>query len=319
MAATTADSLLSLVKLRCFWPTSAPLTNAELLLLADQEILGSLWPRLIAAQADYFLSTLDHDITADYARYRLPDLAYGPIKDVLYLAEGDEDEEGISLPMVNIEELGHMSSARSGSGSYVAYIDGDYIGLYPKPTTTQGTLRIRYYRAPSSLVLSAAATQVALFDFEFGGGIARDRFEVDSNVGSWTTGSKVDVISAGNAHQVLLDAGVVDTVLTSTVLVFTDLVDGTGLQIDDYVATHGQTPIVQLPDFMVPLLTYRVASAALMAHGDRDAAKEAAKEAERLSALADQTLSPRSEAEPLTVSMRGSALWLARGPGRAWR
>lgn len=311
---TTADELVSLVKTRCFWPTTnAPMSDAEILRLADAEISGSLWPRILAAQADYALSTLDHAVTATYSRYRLPARSYGPIKDVLFIDDGDTDDDAESMPLVNIEQLGHMRGSR---GSYVSYIDGDYIGLYPTPTETRGTLRIRYYCAPSKLCVLADATTISNYD----SATNPNRIVVESyTMTTPVAGDLMDIVSAGNAHQTLVASGEIDQVVASTNFDFEETLDGTGIQIGDYVAAAGFSPVLQIPDFMFSLLSYRVATAALMSSGDKDAARMAHGEAERQSALAEMTLSPRTESEPLTISPSFSALHLGRRGGRAWR
>lgn len=310
----TADLLLAQVKARCLWPTSgtAPLTDAEILSFADAEIIGSLWPDLLGAQGDYYTATLDYDITADVPRYRLPEKSYGPIKDVTLV---DSDGEEQSVAMMNLEELGHQAERRATGGRFVHFIDGDFLGLYPTPSATDGTLRIRYYRHPSALCLVAAARQIAI--------------AVDLATGSlgasapntiFTADSVVDVISAGNAHQVLAEDLEVDSVSAFAVIVDADLT-GSGIKLKDWVASQGTTPLVQVPDSMIPLLAYRTALACLSAAGDRQGFTLCLEwgAQSQLESKQVKLLEPRSEAEPRSISTQHSTLWTGRSRRRGWQ
>lgn len=139
------------------WPASnAPLTNAEILALCDDEITGTLWPLLHSGQGDWHLAYADHAITSGQALYRLPSRTWGPIKDIVFVDGGQQSP----CSVVNIEELARLGRGTPAGQRYVAYVDGDAIGLHPEPTATSGTLRIRYYRTPNALCLSADARQV---------------------------------------------------------------------------------------------------------------------------------------------------------------
>ncbi len=306
----TADALLSQVLARCFWPGSnAPLTSAEILSFADAEIAGSIWPDLLAAQGDYYVSTQDHTITADYARYRLPKRAYGPIKDVLLV---DDDDNETSLGLINLEELGHYPTT---TGKCKHFIDGDFLGLYPTPSATEGTLRVRYYRHPSTLCLTTAAREIVI-SVDLAGGV----LGAAAASTLWTGASVVDVIGAGNAHQVLAEDLGVDAAGAFSVTVEADLT-GSGIQVGDWIATTGTTPLVQVPDSMIPLLAYRTALACLSAAGDRSGfalclewgAQSGLEEKQR------KLLEPRTESEPRSITTRHSTLWLGRGRVRSWQ
>jgi hypothetical protein len=309
----TADALVSQILVRAFWPASgAPLTSAELLSLADAEILGTMWPDLIAAQGNYYLATLDHDITSGYARYRLPSNAYGPIKDVLYIPDGGTDDDQVSLPAIDVEELGHYR-ARPGATAYVHFIDGDFVGLAPVPTVTQGTLRIRYYRAPSALCLSTSARQIATVTSLSGG-----QFTGSTLTTLWSTSSRLDIVSAGNAHQVLAE-GLTPTSVSTGAIDFSDDLTYSGAAEDDWLCTTNTTPLVQVPDSMIPYLAWRTACTALSAHGDTANLPLCLKMGEQLGFNQRRIIEPRSEAEPRSVNTSHSTLWTRRTQRRgAW-
>ena len=290
----TADQALAGIKLRCHWPsTNAPISDANLLLLADQEIVGSLWPMLVASQGDYYLSYLDHAITADKARYRLPKKSYGPIKDVLIV---DSNGAEAHVDAMNIEELGQEPQSNR---KFLHFIDGDFLGLYPTPSTTQDTLRIRFYRHPNALALTTTSRQISALT-------SATRLTLSAAISGtgWTTGTDVDIIGSGNAHQVLSE----DIDLTGTGASTIDMASyPSTIEVGDWVATAGQTPLVPLPDFLVPLLMTRVALQALNGAGDAEAFDRMFKLGDLLERGARTVLEPRSEAAPRVIVPTHSA------------
>jgi hypothetical protein len=58
--------------------------------------------------------------------------------------------------------------------------------------------------------------------------------------------------------------------LQSSSIDFTDDLTYSGAQVGDWLCTTNTSPLVQVPDSMIPLLAYRTALSALSAHGDRE-------------------------------------------------
>lgn len=307
---TTSNQLVTKVLRRCFWPATdgdAPLSHAEIMAVADEEILGEFWPQVLAAYGDQYLGHRDYDITADQAKYRIPNNAWGPVRDVVFVDDAEPDVE-ISVPLMSLEEVGRTPLGVSACGFW-HYFDGDFIALYPKPDTTENTLRVKYFRHPNTLVATASATTISSFSGSYG-------MVVAANAGSWSSSSFLDVISAGNAHQILVDNGDVSTVVSTTITFDSaDLVTtlaARGVAVGDYVATTGQTPIVQLPDHMIPALVRRVAAECLRLDGDRDAAREENAAADKASARAEGVSKPRTQAESTIVVTRNSPIRMGR-------
>lgn len=299
---TTAETLIAKVQRRCFWPsTNAPFSDADILDIADEEIAGTIWPSIIATQGDYYISAIDHAITAAYDRYRLPTNSYGPIRDILYV-----DSAGVetSMRMIDLEDLGRLPV--STGDDYQYFLDGDFIGLYPMPASTEGTLRIRYFRHPSALALaSAGATITAATD-----AAAVLDFVISVLPATFVTGAYVDVTNHGNSHQLLLDRWLLST---AAVLTLTSLTTwhGSGIGVGNYVTLSGTTSIVPVPDQMIPWLVSRVAAACLQGNDPSNAQiqRELARDHE---ARAISVSKPRSIAEPQTIVVRNSPYRMVR-------
>jgi len=294
---STADQIVARVLVRCGWGSSGnPVSDAEILALADDEITSALWPQLHSAQGDWHLATKDHAITSGQALYRLPASAWGPIKDLLFV----DSSEACSVPVVNVEELGHMAASGGpvSRSPYFAYVDGDSVGLHPIPASTSGTLRIRYYRQPSTLCLVAAARRITSI-------VDKQTYTISSPIGTFD-GARVDFIGIGVAHQIISAEQLVTSVVSTSMEMDTSVPES--VEVGDWVSLSGTTPVAQIPDHMVPQLVQRVAMQCLSSHGDNDGFKRASMMAADLERRGIPTIDPRNEAEPRVIMPRGSIL-----------
>lgn len=324
--ATTADDLVTIVLDECFWPTSgAKLSNAEILRRADLVLLRRFLPALVKANAGYYLHEADYSITSGKYRYRLPSRIYGPVVDVVYVdaSATDPQDEEQSIPMLQQEELGRPEMFRASPVKHGFYhaIDGDFIRLIDTPEVTEDTLRIKYYRRPNDLVLSANC--LAVLDATLLSTSQRITFSGDPS-SLWNTGDKIDVIGNGNAHSALVDNNAILSFPSSVSLQLTDEITGRGtdwgVAPGDWVASTGETPIVQLPDHMLGAFTSHVAVACLSAAGEVEEARLKMIEAKEAFDDAIEITAPRSEAEPNTVVCANSVHRTTSryGNGGAW-
>lgn len=322
--ALTADEFLDKVKLRIGYDPSPKLTSADLLSIADDIITGDLWPMLIKQHGDYYRQSLDVTITASQRQYRLPMRAHGPIADVLYV---DTNGTEYSIDAMDPEDVGHLGNRywppvdtiTPGPNVFSHYIEGDFVYLYPTPSATAGTLRIKYYRRPNKLCLEAAARQWQFHS-------VADYILLNSTTlpaSGFSDLSRVDLISLGNAHQVIGDGLQISTSGTYVTLKIIGFTAGslTGLQAvlgsefqpvspavgvfnaQGWVAPYDQTPLVMAPSALIPLVIARTAQDALDAIGD---AGGFARAMERTRRLEDGAVPERSKAEPKYTATRNS-------------
>ena len=298
---TTADQLVSRVKRQCLWPSSnAPLTDAQILEICDELIGGVLWSKIVGSQGDYYVASLDHTLVADYPRYRLPDRMSGPVRDVLLIESGQTEE--ISIPVIDLEDLGRVDDLPETVSGFHFYVDGDFVGLYPVPDSADAgdTLRIRYLPTPPQLTLSANATTIDTIDLD----ADDDQFTVVANAASWVTGSVIDIINQGGSHQQLVLSETLSNVSTLTFTTTTSML-GTGIRSGDYVVTAGYSPIARLPDFMVPELILLAASECLQGI-EPDRALQLLARASKSSDGSASTVRPRQIAEAKLMMARNS-------------
>ncbi len=280
------------------WPaTNAPLTSAEILEILDAEITGTLWPQLLSSQGDWHLAYVDRALEADRAAYRMPQRMWGPVKDLLLV---DSAGKADSLLLVNIEELGRLEPipGAGGSGRFVAYLDGDSVGLWPTPTAADESysLRIRYYHAPNTLCLESEARRVVTPQ-------TSTTMVISSNAPTWTSTTELDIIGEGVSHQLLAEEqGVASHV--SVALTF-DAAYPDAVEAGDWLSISGTTPVAQIPDHLVPQLVQLAVAECLASVKDSATARASAKAAD-LERRGLPTIDPRQEAEPRVIVPRNT-------------
>lgn len=309
--ATTADSLVSRVLRGCHWPTgdgNAPLSYAEILQVADELIEGEFYPQLFSSGdgEDYYLSALDYAITAAQRLYRLPKRSMGPISDVV-LVSADGDETSIDkVEAYKRAERGYTQGGGSGAVSgYSHSFEGDFIALFPTPSSTDGTtLRIKYPRQPSALALVATCSAIVTFT---------STTEIVVGDGTlFSGGDDVDVIGQGNAFHGLSYEKTIASIATDT-LTMTDAVNAL-TEAGDWVAPVNTTPLVQLPNGLHAALVRAVVIGCLRANGENAEADSLEREHVRL--LKAVSPKPRSRAEVPVVRASNSPLRAIIGGGR---
>lgn len=327
--ATTANQLISAVLVDAHLPKDSttglvgagcPYTDAEILAKADREILGEFWPRALKANGAYYVThqdttMVDASDNFELARYRIPDRVYGPLVDVLYV--DDAHPLGISIDEVTIEEIPKIRSfARSDSTSFYPErfaFDGDAIRLDP-PQGSLGTgakVRFRFAIGPGQLTLYSttitSSTQADLIEAAYKDDDDSLISLTNATAGDWITASStvVDIISAGNAHATIVHDELVAG-LSGLDVTLTNNVRPRRIVAGDYMALAGYTPIVQLPDSMIPALIRRVSAELGKPFVDQEAARLEDAAANRLASHIDSVVKPRSRAEPMYMRTRNS-------------
>lgn len=304
--ATTANNLIKRVLRRCFWRTdastglsdNAPLSDADILAIADEEIKGDFAAQAVLYDGAWFYAEKGYSITADKPLYRLPDRLFGPLIDVTIVdSSGDET----SLGRLHHTELGDWPGTRHRTFDHL--IQGDHIKLYPTPSTTADTLFLRYHREPGALVLVANALQVVSTDE------ANKQITFGSDPASlWSVNDYVDVIGNANSqHCLSYDNKIVGISGGDTVTLFESFAN-LGIAAGDWVVASGSSPVVQLPNELLSAYVKRVAAECLRAAGEREAFIAEDKAANDAWDDAQRLIEDRNDAEPDSIITHNSLI-----------
>lgn len=279
--AWTADDLVTAVRLSCRLPDTA-LTAAEILSLADQATDSVVVPLVRSAQGDYYVTYADVSIVAGTTYYRLPARAQGnTLRDVTVI-----DTTGAEVPA----EYRDLKQAWPGvavasTSSYLYVIEGDRIALLPTPTSSGGSIRLRYSRRPSRLIPTASAYVVS----------AVTSPTIVSVTGTGPA-SPYDAVSKGPPGGSRGD-DLPGAVVTGTLTLSSGHFDS-DIAVGDYVASAGYTPVPQMPAEAQALLISATCVRVLKALGDQQGLASAMAELADVRQEVASLLVPRVEGEP---------------------
>jgi hypothetical protein len=297
-----ADDLVAAVRLRCRLPDGdAAVSDAEILALADEEMLLTLTPAVRLAKAEYGVTYSDTTISGLTRTVRIPSRAQsGGLRDVLLV---NSDGVGVGLPRIPVEERERYAA---GAGPYwphgVAFsVEGDKVYVLPGNAGggTSFTLRLKYYRRPGRLVLAASAARII--------SISGADLTVAA-IGDAGDGNIVDIVQGAPNFDLLeedITADYAGPVMT---------LDAPNPEIarGDYITLSGTSPVVQLPDALHPVLVAAVSVRVYELMGNAAATELAQKKLSDSLSRVNRLINPRIEGEESPIVNRYSPLRTGR-------
>ena len=284
MAYTTAH-LLAAINRRSFAPTGqTTFSEAELLLMADEELKTLVVPHILAAREEFFVFHKDHDVIAAKFAYPISARAIGMVTREVQLLNGNNATD---LPRIEPEAV-----VDYGTGAVSSfYLKNNDVCLYKSPSSTSGTLRIYYFLRPGDLVTLAESAVISAID------TVTNVASVTTIPSAWVTGNSFDFIKKDGGHEYVS----IDN--TSSLVSGTDITFATlpsTLAVGDYVSLAGQSPLVQLPPDYQPILAQATAVQVLEAM-NQPGAEKAESRLKRMLEVAQILITPRVIGESRVV------------------
>lgn len=272
---TTADLIESVVD-RSHVPTNQETFPPERLLrLATEEMWTRLVPLVLSTQEDYYVTYQDYD--GGEVSYTLPSRAIaGKLKDlVLVNSLGEERSVARVSP-----------SQRQYHSGEAFFLRADQIVFLEAPSDT---VRAYFHIRPNYLVETTECGRIT--------SVGVSSIEIDSAPSTFVDTATFDIVqSAGARKLVAMNQSVT---IVGTTVTFTTLPEG--IAVGDYLCLAGESPVVQLPFELIPVLAQRVAEKAMEADGDREGSNAAKKELLDMERSALLMLEPRVDDEPKKV------------------
>lgn len=281
--ATTADLITSITS-RGLVPTNQnTYTTAQMLQIADEELQTGLLPLVLSTQEEYYSTYIDY--VSPTLVLTLPERAIGgKLRAVNFL----RDTIQWPAPRIELEDVNSTFLP-----SY--YFRGNEIVFTQQPLYT---VRMYYHIRPSHLIQTSECGRIASID------TATNSLTLSSVPSTYTTSQTFDVVSSTATAKVkALDQSVVSIV--GTVVTFTALPTAA---VGDYLCLSGQSPVIQLPYELIPVLAQRVAVKVLEGIGDMDGSKRAQEKLNEMEPRAFRLLEPRSDSQPHKVINRNSGI-----------
>lgn len=312
----TGDKMIESTRSRTMTPDdTSTFTDDRILDILDEEMSAQVLNKLITLHGENL--TVSVDIPRDASgEYTFPYRAVGnKLRDVS-LINGNVVYE---LAQVSIGELPDFSYAND-SDSFLDkfYIENNKIKLI-QPSRNYASIRIKYYLRPSYLTKVEQAGVVSSIVTDT---VANTVTMALSSVGkNFTLTDKYDIVGHQSPNKIKAFDLVPNSLTTGTtgIIVFNldDLSDElTDLQVGDYVALAGETPVPNIPTEMHPLLAQAGAIQLLESMTDTEALTNAIKRFDKMTTAIQELIDARVDLAPKKIKPRHGALSASIGTRR---
>ena len=267
----TTNGIISDIQLLGLLPNSQVLiTPEQFLSFMNFQMRAELVPLMDSVAQEFFVHYEDIAYDPSQKRYDIPERAVGEkLRDLVFV---DANDNEINIPRLRPEDLkvGYRYGIGYNIGLYGFFIRDNQIELYlgnPSGINSYPTLRMKFFRRPSNLVQTTDAGLIVAINS------GTKEVTVSSAPPSWSTSDTFDFVK-GKPHFVSKGDDKAITSLASNTLTFSDELPE-DLQIGDWVALAGESPIPQIPYDAFPLLTQLTVVKALESNRDTAGMKNA--------------------------------------------
>ncbi len=269
----TNDDLLHSIKLGCMVPISQiALTDEDILFLASEELTSGVLATILKAREDYNVYVEEQAVNND-ATYPIPTRASGSRFRVVFLKDSNNNLYRCSEIAVSQVPL-YDNYYESGVWDPLFYVQNDKIIFlnHTAASISASYVVFHYYMDPSQLVETDECLTIQSINTDTG------LIEVDERQipATFEVGSQIDfiqhkpqnVIKKINATVVSVSS---NSPVGSTKFITVDTSDiPSDLEVGDYIALAGETPVPQLVANLRPLLSQATICRILESQGDND-------------------------------------------------
>lgn len=276
-------------------PTSqSTFTEERLLALANSEIRSRMLPLITKVREGYYSYDMDYTLNAT-GIYSIPTRAVGGKFQTIALMNGETRKD-----LTRFYEQ-QLTSYVDSPVSLGFFIKRSKIHLLPKVPSGYDTLRVGYILRPPSLVSTSSAAQITAID------TATKTITVGGTMPSaFGTNILFDLVQA-EPHFDTLGFSLVVTNVSATQITF-DADLPSDLAVGDWVSRSGETPVVQIPVELQPLLAQYVANTCLKGQTDLSAYKAGMEDAAEMRKEVLALINPRVETAGKIISNRTGML-----------
>jgi hypothetical protein len=298
------DDLLTLAKVRAFWPDEgAPLDDDALLALLTSEARDTLFPQIVKLRQDYGQAFQEYSLAANQQQYRLPHRAHA--QRVAGVSIYDSAGNIVKPPLIRqsdvAREWGAYDETTSDLERFRYFLSGNRVNLYPRPSSAFATMRLTYNLTPATYVLAADCRQIATYN-------GATIITAGSNFPAWTS---VDIYANGGAGEHLLLAGAGAAVTTTlTLSTIPPLIHGVNdIAVGDWVCSAGESCVISFPDVACSVLCDLLVARMHESQGDQQGYASAVGRVKDGMQQVEELLGDRTDDEAETYVPHGSALW----------
>lgn len=302
MAPLSTDKILESVKRRAMLPDSdATFSDENLLEMVNEELRYFAVPHILRAYQEYLVYFEDFDVDSDTYEYEIPYRAVGNKIRSVFLY--DNSQQFRELSRISIDDLAGYKTSFGSSGYDVFYVENNKI-VFPSEYTSNSTkLRIYFYLEPNNLVSEDRVPQIT--DINTTTGVLTLDFFPDH----FANLPDMDFIAYKNPNKII-DYDIVPSAVNTNAktITFSPADLPAGLKINDFIASAGETKVLQLPKEFQNIIAQRVAVQALESLGDEQNKVSAERRLKEMEESLLQLISNRTEGEPEKINPRRSLL-----------
>lgn len=312
------DDLITNAKLRAFLPNSntstTSLQDSDILRLANDELWGSLTPRVQAAVQEYFVVEYSFPIVPPQVAFDLPPRATGgQLRDVYIIPSGGTVFQRRRIPRLTPEQIqSHLAipgPQQTSFGPSGFWMQGNQVVLYPF-TTMPDTVVLSTFFRPNQMVLSSTCNQIQSVNYATGD----VTFVANPNLSIYANGVLCDFVRGVPGFDPLIfDIPIVSG--AGAVLNFNALqlqTQAARIAPGDWVSLAGTACVPQIPQTLHPILAARTALRIARAIGDKDNGAVLEKDVGDMESSMYQVLEPRVEGKVETVVPSNDLLGTSR-------
>jgi len=307
---TTTELLTSIHLKGHIPPSQTPFDDAGLLSLADDELGTPIMSLVRSIRENFYLKYQDFELNSENL-YDIPTRALGGALQDVQIVNGVN-----VIPVGRTETNEQFATNTSPTGNYAFMLLDDKIKILP--VVTAGTIRLWYMRRPNKLVATSACAQVTDIDL----GTNTLTFATGTIPSTFTTEAPLDCIK-DQPHFGWRFVDYYPIAIGATTVQFDSLplnaYGDSEIEIGDWLALAGTTPVPQMIAEFWPLLVQRTVCKYYEIQGYKDKQEKAQKSLEELERKILELLNPRVSSEPKRIVPDSNIIGGYSTRWRAWR
>lgn len=243
---STVDELIVSIQKRGILPTDDnTLGEADIIRFAYEELISYIAPLVKEVNEEYFVNWEDVTLVAGKTTYQISYRAMGGIlRDVLYI---DSNNNTRNLTRISPSDIPDLVNSQTGEPT-AFYINDNSVILTSIPSGG-GSLRIKFFMRPSSLVKTSSAGRIVAFNH------TNKTVEINTTPTSFTSGLEYDFVKGKPGFEIQ-DWDLIPTNISGTTFTFASLPEN--LAIGDYLCLARTSCVPQIPEELHPMLSQTV-------------------------------------------------------------
>lgn len=284
---TTTEMVKSLKK-RGLIPTASGKTysDADLIRFMSEEMMTIIAPRIMEVRENYFVQSYTQTLVANQARYNIAPRAIGMKFQSCFWVD-DSGQAQNKLVQFEIDQLALNSFGDQNQGPVGFYFIDNFFDIVPGPLDSpRGSLRQYYFQRRNRLIATTECGLITGID------TGLNQVTINQTPTSFTTSVVYDFVKGTPGFQNLaIDQ--VCTGISGTTIEFSEL--PSDLVLGDYLCLAGESPVVQLPLELFPVVAQTGVFLALEGLHDGDGATRAKAKRDDMLKEAIRLVGTRSE------------------------